>query len=140
MRASLAEASTISALTTARELKTHFLGLANPTRLAILSLLARREMPASEIATKLRLSQPLLSWHLRTMRKAGLIVTRRVGREVQCRLDREAIAAWQRRFNQFIGGEDRPEDASRQEDEPRGLMGALVPRPNATNEEIANAI
>src|SRR5690348_13363319 len=113
----------MTAMTTARDLKTHFLGLANPTRLAILSLLSRREMPVSEIADRLRLSQPLLSWHLRIMRKAGLVVTRRVGREVQCRLDREAIRGYQTRFNQFIGapGED---SGGRQEDETnRGLVG-----------------
>ncbi|HEV3232837.1 MAG TPA: metalloregulator ArsR/SmtB family transcription factor [Candidatus Dormibacteraeota bacterium] len=123
----------MSALTTARDLKTHFLGLANPTRLAILSLLAHREMPVSEIADRLRLSQPLLSWHLRIMRKAGLIVTRRVGREVQCRLDREAILGYQKRFNQFIGPPQKGTDG-RQDDQTRELRGTLV------NEEIANAI
>lgn len=133
----------MSVLSTARELKTHFLGLANPTRLAILSLLARRELPASEIADRLRLSQPLLSWHLRIMRRAGLIATRRVGREVQIRLDREAIGAHQRRFNQLIGlgAETMTTSADTREDraeDPAGLRPPLAPGMN--NEEIANAI
>ena len=51
-----------------RDLKTHFIGLANPTRLAIMSLLVEGERSAAEIARELKLSQPLLSWHLRVMR------------------------------------------------------------------------
>jgi ArsR family transcriptional regulator, arsenate/arsenite/antimonite-responsive transcriptional repressor len=93
----------LSALATSRELKAHFIGLANPTRLAIVALLAQGEMTASDIARRLKLSQPLMSWHLRVMRKAGLIQTRRIGREVRCSLDRKAIRDYQVRFNQFIG-------------------------------------
>jgi ArsR family transcriptional regulator, arsenate/arsenite/antimonite-responsive transcriptional repressor len=93
----------LSALATSRELKAHFVGLANPTRLAIVSLLAQGEMTASDIARRLKLSQPLMSWHLRVMRKAGLIQTRRIGREVRCSLNRKAIRDYQVRFNQFIG-------------------------------------
>jgi DNA-binding transcriptional ArsR family regulator len=104
-----------SALTTARDLKSHFVGLANPTRLAIVSLLAERDMAGSELARKLKLSQPLLSWHLRVMRRGGLIATRRVGREVLCSLDRAGIRAYQERFNQLI---DQDGVAARAADEP----------------------
>ena len=117
----------MSVLTSVRDLKTHYLGLANPTRLAIISLLARRELTASELARKLKLSQPLLSWHLRIMRKSALITTRRVGREVHCSLDRKGIREYQDRFNQFISENDRSAAS-------RGVPAALV------NEEIANAI
>jgi len=86
-----------------RDLKAHFIGLANPTRLAIMGLLVDGERSASEIARELKLSQPLLSWHLRVMRKAGLIATRRRGREISCGLDRDSIRAIQELFNQFIG-------------------------------------
>ena len=92
----------MSAATTLRDLKAYFIGLANPTRLAIVSLLVDGEMSAAEIARQLKLSQPLLSWHLRVMRRAGLIETRRRGREIACGLDRASIRAIQDRFNQFI--------------------------------------
>ncbi len=46
----------------------------------------------SELALKLRLSQPLLSWHLRRLRLAGIVRTARVGREVRCTFDRERFA------------------------------------------------
>jgi ArsR family transcriptional regulator len=92
----------MTALNTVRELKAHYLGLANPTRLEIVSLLAKREMAGSELARKLKLSQPLLSWHLRIMRKASLVDTRRAGREVFCSLNRAGIRHHQERFNQMI--------------------------------------
>ena len=94
----------MTAADASRDLRAHFTGLANPTRLAILGLLSRREMAASELARKLKLSQPLLSWHLRIMRRASLIATRRSGREVFCSVDRAAIRDFQHRFDQFIGG------------------------------------
>lgn len=86
-----------------RDLKAHFIGLANPTRLAIVSLLVDGEMSAAEIARRLKLSQPLLSWHLRVMRRAGLIETRRRGREISCGLDLDSIRQVQEQFNQMIG-------------------------------------
>src|SRR5215472_13781578 len=77
----------------ASDLSVHFEGLANPTRLMIVELLANSpEMRVSELADYCRVSQPRMSWHLRILRKADVIRTRRDGREVFCRLDREAIA------------------------------------------------
>ena len=96
----------MSALGTMRDLKAHFVGLANPTRLAIIAELSHGQAAGSELARKLKLSQPLLSWHLRVMRRAGLISTRRVGRELVCSLDRAGIRAFQERFNQFIGRDE----------------------------------
>jgi DNA-binding transcriptional ArsR family regulator len=85
-----------------RDLKAYFIGLANPTRLAIVALLVDGEMSAAEIARQLKLSQPLLSWHLRVMRRAGLIATRRRGREISCGLDLDSIRQVQEQFNQMI--------------------------------------
>jgi DNA-binding transcriptional ArsR family regulator len=98
----------MSALATSRDLKSHFIGLANPTRLAIVALLTRGDLTASEVARRLKLSQPLLSWHLRVMRKAGLIRTARLGRELQLSLDRKAIRDYQKRFNEFISESPHP--------------------------------
>ena len=118
----------MSALSTSRDLKAHYVGLANPTRLAILALLVSGERTASEIARKLKLSQPLMSWHLRVMRRAGLVGTRRSGREVLCSLDRKSIREYQERFNQLIR-------------EPEGVsQPALSVAPPVADKEIANAI
>jgi DNA-binding transcriptional ArsR family regulator len=123
----------MSAVATSRELKTHFVGLANHTRLAIVSLLAQGEMTASDVARKLKLSQPLLSWHLRVMRKAGLIQTRRNGRVVRCSLNRKAIRDYQVRFNQFIGESPATEPIAFGDDQ-RGL----AEQPDV--KEVANAV
>jgi ArsR family transcriptional regulator len=83
----------------ASDLSVAFEGLANPTRLLIVEHLATIvEMRVSELAELCMVSQPRMSWHLRILRKAGIIRTRRDGREVFCRLDREAIAQHLRAF------------------------------------------
>jgi ArsR family transcriptional regulator len=89
----------------ATDLTLHFEGLANPTRLKIVErLAAAAEMRVSELAEFCKVSQPRMSWHLRTLRRANVIRTRREGREVFCRLDREAIAAHLRSFVRLIAG------------------------------------
>jgi DNA-binding transcriptional ArsR family regulator len=40
----------------------------------------------NEVSTGIGLSQPLISWHLRIMRLAGVVDTRRQGREAICKL------------------------------------------------------
>jgi len=119
----------MSAPANSRDLKAHFVGLANPTRLSIVALLVSGERSASEIARKLKLSQPLLSWHLRVMRRAGLIGTRRSGREMWCSLDRKSIREFQDRFNQLIR-------------DPAGGISSQARPETATmgDKEIANAI
>ncbi|HEX6538239.1 MAG TPA: metalloregulator ArsR/SmtB family transcription factor [Candidatus Dormibacteraeota bacterium] len=87
----------------AHDLSVHFEGLANPTRLMIVELLAgASELRVSELAEHCQVSQPRMSWHLRILRKAEIIRTRRDGREVFCRLDREAIAEHLNQFSQLI--------------------------------------
>lgn len=85
------------------DLSVHFEGLANPTRLAVVEILARvPEMAVGELAERCRVSQPRMSWHLRILKSAHVISTRRDGREVLCRLDREAIARNLRGFVDLI--------------------------------------
>ena len=87
----------------AHDLSVHFEGLANPTRLMIVERLATTpELRVSELAEHCQVSQPLLSWHLRILRKAQVITTRRDGREVFCSLDREAIAEHLEQFTRLI--------------------------------------
>jgi ArsR family transcriptional regulator len=89
----------------ASDLSVHFEGLANPTRLAVIELLANAvEVRVSELAEKCHVSQPRMSWHLRILRKAEVITTRREGREVFCRLDHEAINRQMENFLQLIKG------------------------------------
>lgn len=85
------------------DLSVYFEGLANPTRLAIVEALAGSgEVRVSELAEVCMVSQPRMSWHLRILRHAQVISTRRDGREVFCRLDREAIARHLQSFVQIL--------------------------------------
>ena len=76
-----------------RDLRTYYRALGDDTRLRVLQLLATEgEHTVTELAERLHLSQPLLSWHLRRLRRAGVVKTVRVGREVRCTFDRERFA------------------------------------------------
>jgi ArsR family transcriptional regulator len=71
-----------------RDLKIMVKALADVARLAIVYHLARQEeITVTTLTDLLGLSQPLVSWHLRKLRRANLIRTRRAGRQVYCSLD-----------------------------------------------------
>ena len=86
------------------ELPDHFLAFANPTRLRILERLATvGEVNVNDLAEHMRMSQPRISWHLRTLRLGGVIRTRRDGRQVYCSLDVENIRRYRERLDQMLG-------------------------------------
>ncbi|WP_336856054.1 metalloregulator ArsR/SmtB family transcription factor [Sinomonas albida] len=70
-----------------------FAALADPTRLGIVDLLARRgELPAGDISTAFTSSASAISQHLKVLREAGLVsVTRRAQQRIY-RLDTVAMA------------------------------------------------
>ncbi len=71
-----------------RDLKRMIKALAGVARLTIVYHLAHgHEVTVTDLTAKLRISQPLVSWHLRKLRRAGLIETRRAGRQVYCSLN-----------------------------------------------------
>lgn len=68
--------------------------LADENRLAIVRLLSDgAERCACEISIALDLSGALTSHHLKRLREAGLVITRRTGVWLHCSLDAEAIRA-----------------------------------------------
>ena len=60
--------------------------LADPTRLRIMQRLAVGEGSVSDLMRHVELSQPLVSWHLRRLRTAGLVENARDGRLSRWRL------------------------------------------------------
>ncbi len=75
---------------TLRELELYYRALADDSRMRIVRLLATQgEHSVSRLAQRLELSQPLMTWHLRRLVRAGIVRTQRVGREVRCSFDRE---------------------------------------------------
>lgn len=88
-----------------RRLRVLYRALGDETRLRVIGLLAELgPMPVGELSTRVGLSQPLISWHLRILRLAGLIDTRRQGREVICRLRTAAFEELHETEARLIGG------------------------------------
>jgi len=81
-----------------RELKAFHRALGDVTRLRAAQILATEgDLSVSELVRRLRVSQPLMSWHLRRLTRAGIVRTERVGREVRCSFDRERFDEMQER-------------------------------------------
>jgi len=65
--------------------------LADENRLAIVRLLAGGERCICDAATELGLSDALVSHHMKRLQTAGLVLTRRQGQWLHCRLDPAAF-------------------------------------------------
>ena len=68
-----------------------FHALSDPTRLAILERLAQGERCVCDLTGLLSLGQSRLSFHLRTLKDAGLVTDRREGRWIYYSLAPEAV-------------------------------------------------
>jgi len=55
------------------DLEQIFLALSDPARLAAVRLLRKKPLRSSDVAAALSLSRPLMSRHLRVLRRAGLV-------------------------------------------------------------------
>jgi len=81
-----------------------FAALADPTRRAILSRLARGEASVTDLASPFRISLPAVSKHLKVLQRAGLIARVRKAQWRPCRLQagplREA-ADWVGHYRRF---------------------------------------
>ena len=95
-----------------RSLRVVHKALADVNRLRIVQRLAEGEASVSELIQRVGLSQPLVSWHLGRLRVAGLIQTRRVGRETVSRLLPEAFRAFAEHERRVLGIEGREHAAS----------------------------
>ena len=81
-----------------------FGALADPTRRAIVERLGDGEATVSELASPFDISLPAVSRHLRVLEEAGLLATRKEGRERHCRLADEPLRdaiAWIARYGAF---------------------------------------
>jgi ArsR family transcriptional regulator, arsenate/arsenite/antimonite-responsive transcriptional repressor len=78
-------------------LKPFFLALGSHARLRIVAELAQHgEMAVSDLARALRMSQPLVSWHLARLRQGGVIRQRQEGRLAYCSVDGDHIRECER--------------------------------------------
>jgi ArsR family transcriptional regulator len=70
-----------------------FHALSDDTRLAILARLRRGERCVCELTDLLDTAQPRLSFHLKVLKDAGILLDRRDGRWVHYRIDTGALVA-----------------------------------------------
>jgi DNA-binding transcriptional ArsR family regulator len=83
-----------------------FRAIADPTRREILSLLRNRQQTVGELAGNFRTSRPAISKHLRLLRSAGLVVTRKHGAASICVLHAKPLRAiddWLHDYEAFWG-------------------------------------
>lgn len=81
-----------------------FKAIADPTRRKILGLLSGGRQTVGEIARNFRSSRPAISKHLRLLRGAGLVVTRRQGTSNICELNGKPLRTvneWLRTYEVF---------------------------------------
>jgi DNA-binding transcriptional ArsR family regulator len=77
--------------------------LSHPGRRAMLRLVLERELPVSELAERVGVSQPAASQHLRVLRDAGLIRGRVDGRRRLYRVDGEGLERLRGELDAFWG-------------------------------------
>jgi len=86
-----------------RQIRLFHKALADVNRLRIVQRLAHGPASVTELIDHVGLSQPLVSWHLGRLRAAGLVATRRNGRETVCSLRPEAFAESAARERAVLG-------------------------------------
>lgn len=81
-----------------------FSALSDPTRRAMLELLARAECCVTDLARPFTMSLPAISKHLRVLEKAGLIRRQRDGRVHRVQIDAQPMqeaSAWIAHYQKF---------------------------------------
>ena len=90
-----------------RELKAFHKALADVNRLRMIQRLAEAPATVTDLIEHVGLSQPLVSWHIGRLRAAGLVATRRSGRETVCSLRADAFEDQVRRERRLLGLDGR---------------------------------
>lgn len=93
-----------------------FAALADPTRLAILDRLRSGERSVNELCGETAARQSLMSFHLKTLREAGLVFARKDGRTMWYALDPSGVARLERLVTLLLGGLDDPSEVSKRID------------------------
>jgi ArsR family transcriptional regulator len=86
-----------------RELRIVHKALADINRLRIVRRLAGGDASVTDLIEEVGLSQPLVSWHIGRLRTAGLVDTRRNGRETLCSLRADAFETFAARERAILG-------------------------------------
>ncbi|MGH2709616.1 MAG: ArsR/SmtB family transcription factor [Actinomycetota bacterium] len=80
-----------------------FEALGDPTRRTVLELVRGRERAVGEIASRLPVSRPAVSQHLRVLKEAGLVRDRQEGNRRLYSVDPRGLAALRRYLERYWG-------------------------------------
>jgi len=81
-----------------------FQAIADPTRRAIISLIAIQSLSLNAVAEKFEISRPAISKHIKILEECGLIEIKQQGRERICeaKLDKlTEVSDWLEQYKQF---------------------------------------
>lgn len=81
-----------------------FQAFADPTRRAILIMLATQALPVNALAQNFEMSRPAVSKHIKVLNETGLIKITDAGRERYCSLNQQGfkeVTNWFAYFDQF---------------------------------------
>ncbi|MBL7712303.1 MAG: winged helix-turn-helix transcriptional regulator [Chitinophagaceae bacterium] len=81
-----------------------FQAIADPTRRAIIGLLAAQALSVNALAGQFAMSRQAVSLHIKILEECGLVAVRQQGRERYCeaRLDQlQAVSDWVSQYQQF---------------------------------------
>ena len=81
-----------------------FQAIADPTRRAILGLLAMQSLTLNAVAENFDISRPAVSKHVKVLEECGLISIKQQGRERYCEAKLEKlneVSAWVEQYRQF---------------------------------------
>src|SRR3954469_3057137 len=99
--------STIAALAAPpeelRAVAAYHKALSDPTRLRLMQRLAEGPATVTELTSHVDLSQTLVSSPLHRLKAAGVVETRRAGREVICTLSRDLVSHFRARESELLG-------------------------------------
>lgn len=81
-----------------------FQAIADPTRRAIIGLLAQQTLTLNTVADNFNMSQPAISKHMRILTECGLVIIIKQGRERHCTASFKAleeVAQWAEQYRHF---------------------------------------
>src|SRR3954465_3984084 len=81
-----------------------FQAIADPTRRAILDLLARQSLNLNAVAENFEISRPAISKHIKILTQCGLVVIKQQGRERYCKANLASlreVSRWVKQYKVF---------------------------------------
>lgn len=81
-----------------------FQAIADPTRRAIIQMLAKEPLNLNTVAGQFNISRPAISKHMRILMECGLVVVMKKGREHYCNANLQSlqeVQAWVAQYSEF---------------------------------------